>query len=129
VREVRRRACIDHAVPGALPASCADQTDTRPETADYIIQAILVPFCGRAGCHTSETQPHNLAFDTIDDELAAMKSSDRDMVLVVPGDPSRSELVTILSESGRIMPPDSPLPQADIDLISRSVADGASGLE
>jgi hypothetical protein len=113
----------------ALVASCADQTDTRPETADYIIEAILVPFCGRAGCHTAETQPHNLAFDTIDNALAAMKSSDRGMALVVPGDASRSELVTILSNSSRIMPPDSPLPEANIELITNWVNAGAPGLQ
>jgi hypothetical protein len=113
----------------ALIAGCADQTDNRPATADYVIEAILVPFCGRAGCHTSETQPHNLAFDTIDDALASLKTSDRGKPLVVPGSPSTSELVTILSDSQRIMPPDSPLAQADIDLITRWVADGAAGLE
>jgi len=119
------RAC---AVVLALLVGCA--SEPQPETADYIIEAILVPYCGRAGCHTAETQPHNLAFDTIDNALAAMKAMGRDnMILVVPGDPSRSRLVTVLTDASRIMPPDSPLPDADIKLISDWVGSGAPGLQ
>ena len=108
-------------------AACNTQPD-RPETADYIIVSILEPYCGRGGCHTIDTQPHGLAFDTIPNSLAAMRSSQRGEVLVVPGDPQRSRLVTILTDSSRIMPPDQPLQDADIELISNWVADGADGL-
>ena len=113
----------------AFVASCADQTDTRPQTADYIIEAILVPFCGRAGCHTAETQPHNLAFDTIDNAMASLKKTDRGMQLVVPGSADSSELFTILSDSRRIMPPDSPLPDANKMLIENWINAGAPGLQ
>lgn len=109
-------------------AACASETDSRPETADYIIEAILVPHCGRADCHSSSSDQHGYAFDSIGDAEAALTSSDRGHPLVVPGDPAGSELVTVLTDPSRVMPPDAPLAQADIDLISRWVADGAPGL-
>ncbi len=113
---------------GAI-AACASGPDTRPETADYIIEAILVPSCGRAACHSSETRAHNLAFDTIDAAIASLKTQQRGQPLVTPGLAGSSELVTVLTDSARIMPPDAPLPQADIDLITNWIAAGAEGLE
>ncbi|HEY1547180.1 MAG TPA: c-type cytochrome domain-containing protein [Kofleriaceae bacterium] len=110
-----------------IAASCA--SEARPETADYIIEAILVPRCGRAGCHSSETAQHGYAFDTIDHATAALKSTDRGMTLVVPGDAQRSDLYTVISGTRDVMPPDSPLAQADIDLIETWIDDGAAGLE
>ena len=76
----------------SLAIGCADETDTRPETADYIIEAILAPTCGRAACHSSDTKAHGYAFDTIDGAIAAMTSTDRGQKLVVPGSPESSEL-------------------------------------
>ena len=112
-------------------AACATDTDTRPETADYIIEAILAPACGRAACHSSETKVHNLAFDTIVAGKAALigGSGKRGQKLVVAGSPTKSEIVTILSDTGKPMPPDSPLPDADIELITRWITDGAQGLQ
>ncbi len=122
----RLLACIAVTLLGG----CATQTDTRPETADYIIEAILAPMCGRAACHSSETAAHNLAFDTIAAGKSALTGSGkRGQRLVVPGSPNQSEIVTILSDSSKPMPPDSPLPDADIELITRWVSDGAAGLQ
>jgi hypothetical protein len=107
---------------------CGTENAVRPETADYVIVAILEPNCGIGGCHTSDTQPHGLAFDTIPDALAAMKTMQRGMPMVVPGDPGGSRLVTVLTDPSRVMPPDQPLATPDIDLISNWVANGAEGL-
>lgn len=114
-------------VAAIVAASCGTSPDTRPETADYIIVSILEPYCGRGGCHSSATQAHNLAFDTIPDSLAAMKTTQRGTPMVMPGDATRSRLVQVLTESNRIMPPDQPLAAADIDLITRWIDDGAAG--
>jgi hypothetical protein len=111
-----------------LASGCGTGPDTRPETAAYVVEAILVPYCGRGGCHSSETRAHNLAFDTIDGALAAMKTQQRGQQMVVPGSPMTSRIVTVLSDPQRVMPPDVALPQTDIDLISRWVSDGAAGL-
>ncbi len=110
-----------------LATACGTQPDTRPETADYIIEAILVPYCGRAGCHSSDARAHNLAFDTIPDALAAMQTTQRGMPMVVPGNSGGSRLYRVLIDSNRIMPPDMPLTDADIDLIKRWIDDGAAG--
>jgi hypothetical protein len=115
-------------VPLAFASACGTTTDDRPVTADYVIDAVLVPYCGRGGCHSSATRARNLAFDTVPDSIAAMQSTQRGQKLVVRGDPTHSRLFTILTDSGRAMPPDVPLPQTDIDLIQRWIADGAEGL-
>jgi hypothetical protein len=112
----------------ALVAACATEPDTRPETADYIIEAIIAPSCGHGGCHSSVTVAAGYALDTITAAKAAMTTNSRKGRLVIPGSPSQSELVTILTDTRKPMPADAPLPQADIDLITRWVADGAAGL-
>jgi len=113
----------------ALLPACANESTTR-ETASYIVEAILAPHCAHAGCHTSETRQHDLAFDTIPAAIAAMKSVDKRAALVTPGASASSELYTILLYgSSGIMPPDAPLAQADIDLIQHWIDDGAEGLE
>lgn len=105
-----------------LLAACGTSPDARPETADYIVQAILVPACARAGCHSASAQAKGIAFDTVAHAIDSMQP------LIVPGEPAQSRIVTILTDSAKPMPPDSPLPQADIDLITRWVADGAEGM-
>ena len=105
-----------------IVAACGTSQDTRPETADYIVDAVLVPYCARAGCHSASAQPKGIMFDNIPDAIDAMQP------LVVPGDPAHSRLVTVLTDSSKPMPPDAPLPQGDIDLITRWIADGAEGM-
>lgn len=109
-------------------AACATEPDRR-ETASYVITAILEPACGRGGCHSSDTRPKNLAFDTIPDALAAMHTTQRRMPMVVPGSPDKSRLILVLSDTNRVMPPDQPLSAADIDLLTQWIADGADGYQ
>lgn len=108
-----------------LVVGCGTEPDTRPPTADYIIEAILVPNCGRAACHSSATRAHGLAFDTIPESIASIQNND----LVRAGDASASTLVQVLNESKRVMPPDMPLARADIDLIASWINAGAAGLQ
>lgn len=112
-----------------MVAACGTDPDTRPQTADYIIEAILVPYCGRGACHSTNTAAHDLIFDTIDGALAAMSRNERGQRLVVANDPDHSRLYTVLVDSRRVMPPDIPMPTADIDLIRAWIADGAMGLQ
>jgi hypothetical protein len=101
----------------AFIAGCTTNPDSRPATTDYIIEAILVPYCGRGGCHSTDTAARNLIFDTPEQARIAMSKTDHGMKLVVPGMPDKSELYTALSDSRRIMPPDIPLPDKDRELI------------
>jgi cytochrome c len=114
-RAMRYLACL-------VFMACGTSEDTRPETADYIVQAVLVPYCARAGCHSASAQAKNIVFDNIPDAIGSMQP------LIVPGDPERSRLVTILTDPDKPMPPDAPLPHADIDLIARWIANGAEGM-
>ena len=109
-----------------LVSGCAVSTDPRPVTADYIAEAILAPACGRAACHSSGVKPKNFAFDTV----AAAKEALRK--IVIANKPDASELLQVMGEAtttrGGIMPPDGPLPDADIELIRTWIASGADGL-
>jgi Planctomycete cytochrome C len=106
--------------------SCTSNPDTRPETAAYITQAILVPYCGRGGCHSTNTAAARLVFDTLDGALAAM----HDRAGVSPGRPDQSTLyTTLVTGARRPMPPDVPLPDADVELIRSWIADGAEGFQ
>jgi hypothetical protein len=95
-------------------AACGDDVDDRPVTWSYIHAAIIVPNCATAGCHSSLTK--TIGFD-FEDKAKAL------MFFRGDGGPD----VAVISPSGRDgvrMPPDQPLPAADIDLIRRWMADG-----
>jgi hypothetical protein len=105
-----------------LVAACGTTTDDRPETAAFVTAAILAPNCGRASCHASGTASHGFVFDTIGNALPSLRE------LVVPGNAAGSELIDVLTRSHDIMPPDQPLPDVDIALLTRWIDDGADGL-
>jgi hypothetical protein len=113
-------------------AGCGSEPDPRPGTFPEIVDAILVPSCGRAACHSSATRARDMAFDTIDNARAAMMTTQgrrgQNQKMVVPGDATRSRLFTVLTDGGRIMPPDQPLADADIALIGAWIDAGAPGL-
>lgn len=105
-----------------LAAACGTTTDDRPETAAYITEAILAPNCGRASCHSSGTASSGYVLDTLDTARRSLRE------LVVPGNAQRSELIDVMTGGRKIMPPDQPLPDVDIALITRWIDDGADGL-
>jgi hypothetical protein len=96
-----------------------------------VSEAILVPYCGRAACHSADSQARNLAFDTITDCVTTLRLSvgRNPKPLVVPHDHAASYLFTLITGSDKPMPPDAPLPQPDIDLISDWIDSGATGLQ
>jgi hypothetical protein len=109
----------------AAAAGCGTETDDRPATFSYIHEAILVPSCATAVCHS--TQNHIAGVDMEDRGTAYRRwestlTSDQNAMYALVGgevDPS-----TILLSAGR-MPLDSPLPEADILLIGRWIDDGS----
>jgi hypothetical protein len=123
---------VKHLVVFAILAACGTEPDPRPATFPEIVDAILVPECGRAACHSTATKSHDLAFDTLDNARAALMTTQgrrgANQKMVVPGDSASSRLVTVLDDSQRIMPPDQPLADADIALIARWIDAGAPGL-
>jgi hypothetical protein len=113
--------------------SCAD-VDDRPAQWSYISRAVIQPNCATASCHSSLSATAELRFDTVELGYASLM----DEGLVVPGAPDQSDLIVILRGTGagektvrrggeddEAMPPEAPLPDADIELIARWIADGA----
>jgi hypothetical protein len=109
----------------ALAAGCAAETDERPAEFPYIVEAILRPSCATATCHDAMTRREEIDFSTVE---AASRSID-ERGLVAAGRPEDSPLYFLItasaSETEKRMPVDSPLPQADIDLIGAWIAAGA----
>ena len=107
--------------------ACGVEEDTRPLDLQYIVTTILRPSCGTAACHSSRIQTGGIAFDTLEATRAAFNSAS----LVIEGEPEASGLYFVLigpvEETDERMPRDAPLPDADIELIRRWIAEGAEG--
>ncbi|MEZ4365971.1 MAG: c-type cytochrome domain-containing protein [Kofleriaceae bacterium] len=106
----------------AVAAGCADDVDPRPAELPYLVEAILRPSCGTAACHSSLTQTEGLVFDTLEGTRATL-NSEPDLVSVL--DPEASKLLRVLDGSAARMPPDAPIPDADIALIRAWIVAGA----
>ena len=93
------------AVVLATAAGCGAEPDDRPVSFTYIHQAIIVPNCTTSNCHSELTQIVGWNLEDRDEAYDALSDSLLDVV--IRGlDPMKPR-----------MPPDQPLPQADIDLI------------
>jgi len=104
-------------------------TDDRPATWSYISTEIVQPSCGAAGCHSQLTQTAGIILDTRADGYRTLVTNPPDLggPFVVAGDPDSSQLLFLLrGDEIKRMPPDGPLPTADIDLISQWISDGAT---
>ena len=102
-------------------AGCGGQDD-RPARWSFISAAIIEPSCATVSCHSAVTQ------------MAAVDLSARgvgyhslvDRHFVIKGDPSNSPVMFLMEALGsQRMPPDVPLPGADIELIGRWILNGA----
>jgi hypothetical protein len=115
------------AVLAALAAFCAvgcgGTTDDRPAKWSFISATIMEPSCATVNCHSQVTQRAGI-------DLHAREIGYYTMIngfYVVPNDVTGSSLVYLLNASGSLrMPPDNPLPAADILLIEKWIQDGAS---
>ena len=102
-------------------AACTNDPGSRPATWSYIHPAIVAPSCATASCHNELVETANIALDDRETAYALLL----DERFVVPGD-SASALIPLLEGDERTrMPPDAPLPQADIDLIQLWIEAGA----
>jgi len=104
------------------PVCACGGADERPARWSFISSAIVEPGCATVNCHSSvsakaggDLHARDIGYYTLVNEL-----------YVIPGVPQDSALLSLLNAQGaRRMPPDAPLPQADIDLISAWIAAGA----
>ena len=86
--------------------ACGVETDDRPATAEYIAAAITRPSCATAACHSSATAREGYILDTVEG-----------LCDTTTGRGAGGIYGTLVDGAAKRMPLDSPLPQADIDLI------------
>jgi hypothetical protein len=102
--------------------SCGSATDDRPARWSFISATIMEPSCATVNCHSAITHQGGV-------DLSARAIGYQSLVptfFVFPGDPENSPVVHLMNAVGSIrMPPDNPLPEADIELIEKWIADGA----
>jgi hypothetical protein len=100
---------------GAVGCGCA--VDDRPAKWSFISATIIEPSCATANCHSAITQ--RASVDLSEPNVGYHTLIDRRFA--IPGDTTESSsLFHLMKGQGSLrMPPDAPLPGADIDLISR----------
>lgn len=106
----------------AAGVACDDPVEDRPASFSYIAAAIIEPSCATAACHSKLGSSEGIQLHTRDSAYTFLVGTG----LVVPGQPRRSRLLYLLrGENTLRMPPDLPLPDADIELIERWILEGA----
>jgi hypothetical protein len=116
-----------YAIFACLIAACTT-TDDRPATWSFISTGIIEPACGTAGCHSQWSQVSGVILDSREVAYKTLVTAppDGNGPYVIAGMPDRSQLMFLLhGDEIRVMPPDAPLPAADIALIEQWIADGA----
>lgn len=109
-----------------LLVGCGDEVDARPARLSYIAPAILRPQCATSSCHSESGKAADLRFDR--DDLRFLRDELVSRTLIHLGQPAGSPLVVTFLRGGNTslrMPPDGPLPEADIRLIEDWIAAGA----
>ncbi len=115
---------------GALPLvaavaallGCGSTTDDRPASWPFISATITEPSCATVNCHSEVAKRAGV-------DMHDRASGFNAMVMqgfVDPTAPDNSPVLFLMrAEGARRMPPDSPLPEADIVLIRNWIAAGA----
>lgn len=110
-------------------------TDDRPATWSYVHATIIAPNCTTSACHSALSDTAGLNFETRESAyvfLTGRACDDAEGVeppprnFVTPFQPASSKLMYLLLGTEIItMPPDVPLPDADIDLVEQWILEGA----
>lgn len=114
--------------------ACGTAVDDRPQTLEYVVEAITRPYCSTAQCHSAfvAAGPNipggsSYSFDSVADAQVSMQG------IVTPGDSAGSLLYIVLVRSAQPdgkfprMPYDQPLPDVDKDFIKAWIDNGADG--
>ena len=103
-------------------AGCGGSTEDRPHTWSFISAAITEPSCATVNCHSAATRRGGV-------DLHAREVGYYNLLngfYVIPGDATGSSLVYLVNAAGSLrMPPDNPLPAADIQLIESWIQNNA----
>jgi len=102
-------------------AGCGGSTDDRPAKWSFIAATIVEPSCATVNCHSALTQRAGLDLHDRESGYYALVNGN----YVIASDPAQSTVVQVMNAQGSMrMPPDVPLPTADIDLIEAWIASG-----
>ena len=105
-----------------LAVGCGGTTDDRPPKWSFISATIMEPSCATVNCHSAITQRASIDLHAKDVGYYTLLNG----FYVIPTDVTGSSLVYLLNAAGSLrMPPDNPLPAADILLIERWIEAGA----
>jgi len=103
-------------------AGCGGSVDDRPAKWSFISATIVEPSCATVNCHSAITQKAGV--DLHDRETGYYNLVNG--FYVYPGSPGDSAMVSLMNAQGSLrMPPDVPLPEADIELIENWITAGA----
>jgi hypothetical protein len=116
-------------------AACGGADDSRAATWGFISPVIIQQNCATSSCHSQASAVAGLDLSTVENGYTSLlnlklpvraSQGEKARTLVVPYDPDESRLVQMLRARGaRRMPPDRPLPEADIALVERWILAGA----
>ncbi len=123
----------------SLGFACGTSTDDRPRTTAYVTKTVLAQTCAEAQCHSSFVQKHGYAFDTVDAvkhtlfaEITAPVRSALISESTAPPDQPLSNVLRLRNgdpnpDGIKAMPYDSPMPEADVELLLEWAALGEPG--
>ena len=124
-----------HATLLAVLGVGCEGVDDRPASFGYVHAAVIKPNCTTSNCHSGLTGQAGLKFDDPEATyvyLLGRTCEDQGIPgtptgnLVVPFEPESSRLMYLLrGDEVDIMPPDTPLPDAEVELIERWILEGA----
>ena len=106
---------------GSVLAFACGGADTRPAEWSYIHAAIVTPSCATASCHSAAAVAGGMKFDDPVETRRLWLAAP----YVTPGDPNSALMALLEGNERDRMPPDAPLPDADIELIRRWIEEGA----
>lgn len=121
----------------ALLVACGTTNDDRPRTIGYVTEAILVPTCGLAECHATFSQNRGIVFDTVAGARASLVHNliSFDSIKFDPANPNNAGLIIWITQIDPLglgigrMPFDSPMPNADVNLLKEFIREGAPGAQ
>ena len=109
------------ALVALLAVGCGGAED-RPANWSFISATITEPSCATVNCHSQFSQRAGLDLSARDVGYYTLVNG----FYVIPHDSTDSSLTFVLNASGSLrMPPDNPLPPADIQLIEKWIEAGA----
>jgi hypothetical protein len=106
----------------ACMVGCAGSPGDRPADWSYVHAAIISPNCATSSCHSERAATAGVVLDDPDTSYRVLL----DRQYVIPGDTSSTLLLLLDGDERQRMPPDAPLPAADIALVRTWIEDGAA---